>query len=348
MEFDKVKEKVGGKLAKLIRLANCIACGVAVVLLVAACGGKGGGNDAMWMLPLAENFNGAALKFWEKAITETDAAKAPGYITRGKFNLQITGPLDEKQLADLTDTIKSMKEDQPSQLVRLDLSGTTGLSRIPESAFQEVNLGSIVLPEGLTSIGSYAFNICPLFEINMIPSSVKDIGISAFQGTYLSKVIFPANFQNDHSGFTFCLSSLPSTVIFSEGREAIYLADFGDSLYMGNGPAPLTIVSPSTLKRLVYSGGFGIYPGIDTLYFYGETPPEVVTRDATILKNIKTIYVPANAIKAYEDAFFSFGNADVKALPKDKPDIASWSTFTPVDQKAILAAYKKAAAQAKK
>lgn len=57
------------------------------------------------------------------------------------------------------------------------------LKEIPESAFDSCwNLGKVVIPEGVTSIGREAFCDCEnLIEVN-IPNSVKNIGEDIFAG----------------------------------------------------------------------------------------------------------------------------------------------------------------------
>ena len=66
--------------------------------------------------------------------------------------------------------------------IALDLGGTTGLTEIPDSAFSGCNLTSIVIPEGVTSIGEYALSC--LSDSVTIPSTVTSIGYEAFGGEY--------------------------------------------------------------------------------------------------------------------------------------------------------------------
>ena len=59
-----------------------------------------------------------------------------------------------------------------------------GVTSIGQSAFEECQLTSISLPEGLTTIGAKAFyNNIRIIEIVSIPQSVTSIGNSAFEGT---------------------------------------------------------------------------------------------------------------------------------------------------------------------
>ena len=61
---------------------------------------------------------------------------------------------------------------------------------IEPGQFARSNLSSIVIPEGLTTIGSVAFSYCKSLTSITIPNSVKSIGSSAFSGcTKLKQLI---------------------------------------------------------------------------------------------------------------------------------------------------------------
>jgi hypothetical protein len=193
------------------------------------------------------------------------------------------------------------------------------------------------------------FTGCPLLEINQIPSSVKTIDGNAFNTTCLTRVVLPANYKA-YRPSTFFSSLLPSTAVFSEGHEVADLEGFGDTLIFGNRPVPpMTLVLPSTVKEI--KCGYdekNLYTGIDTMYFYGQTPPKVTSKREMFFKNIKTMYVPSSAVKAYEDAYFSIGNISVKALPGNRTDFSYWLQPVSFDKNAIIKEYKAAAAIGKK
>ena len=67
--------------------------------------------------------------------------------------------------------------------VNLDLSETTGLTEIRDSAFYNCqNLQSITIPDGVTKIGNEAFCGCNKLQSITIPGSVTQIGEKAFFG----------------------------------------------------------------------------------------------------------------------------------------------------------------------
>ncbi len=133
-----------------------------------------------------------------------------------------------------------------SNLMGLDLSEAT-FSSLPDNAFDGLdNLSNVVLPDGLTSIGQYAFRGTQLLEID-IPSTVTTIGQYAFAGTTVQSV----NFKDDsklasigYSAFKDCTSLeqfiMPNTV-----------TSLGLSMYYGNDCS--TFFGCSKLKKLHFS-----------------------------------------------------------------------------------------------
>ncbi len=77
-------------------------------------------------------------------------------------------------------------------LVDLDLSEAE-FTTVPESQFQNQKfLRKVILPEGVTSIGSMAFINSNIEETNY-PSTLTTIGGSAYQGTRITEAILPDN-----------------------------------------------------------------------------------------------------------------------------------------------------------
>ena len=99
--------------------------------------------------------------------------------------LKVVGPMNN---ADWTD-IKNM-----TNLRALDLSEAI-LAEIPNNAFKDKGwLNSVILPEGITRIGEYAFQGTNIRRI-VIPSTVTTIAQYAFRGTPIQSVTFARNSQ---------------------------------------------------------------------------------------------------------------------------------------------------------
>lgn len=103
--------------------------------------------------------------------------------------LEVSGPLNSNDIK----AINSGMAQSTSMRISLDLSGVTGLTEIPDYAFNLTNstspLSSIILPEGITSIGRAAFLDCANLQSITLPTSVTSIGAYAFSKCYYLKSI---------------------------------------------------------------------------------------------------------------------------------------------------------------
>lgn len=106
-----------------------------------------------------------------------------------------------------------------------------GVTGIQEYAFYNGTFTSVIIPESVTSIGSYAFASCGLLTSIIIPESVTSIGVGAFTGCdSLQSVMFEQAegwkvSQNSNSD-----SAFPVTVSDPQ-TAAEYLRDIYSSLY---------------------------------------------------------------------------------------------------------------------
>ncbi|MEE1290791.1 MAG: InlB B-repeat-containing protein, partial [Spirochaetota bacterium] len=99
-------------------------------------------------------------------------------LSAGAYELVVTGTMDSSILAN----VKTAMIGNSAVEIALDLGGTTGLTEIPDSAFSGCKLTSIVIPEGVTSIGLYALN--SVRDSVTIPKSMTFMGQEAFGGIY--------------------------------------------------------------------------------------------------------------------------------------------------------------------
>ena len=123
--------------------------------------------------------------------TASEAATViSGFTEAGTYTVTVTGRITN---SDLT-AIKNAMSGNPDAKIVLDLSGTTGLTEIPERAFWYCSsLAGIKLPSTLTSIGKNAFLSCENLASVKIPEGVTSIGVSAFSGCRITTIELPAS-----------------------------------------------------------------------------------------------------------------------------------------------------------
>ena len=91
-------------------------------------------------------------------ITAANAASVISGLSSGTYTVKVTGAIDENTIYRIRVAL-----DNASAKVNLDLGKTTGLTSIGYQAFYGCgNLVGIVIPDSVTSIGSYAFYLSGL------------------------------------------------------------------------------------------------------------------------------------------------------------------------------------------
>ncbi len=152
------------------------------------------GNDASWTEEVREDYGGTLT--WEPYVLLSGACGDHAYYELnsldGVMTITGTGPMWDFEYDfdnDRGDTPWAEYNEQIKQLVVAE-----GVTTIGSEAFDNCpNLEEISLPEGLTRIGEYAFQGCGFWTIEL-PGSLQTIGDGAFYWCEnLRRVTFPAS-----------------------------------------------------------------------------------------------------------------------------------------------------------
>ena len=165
---------------------------------------------------LAQDFSGEVIKGWNAGertenitlyakwtVKAENVVNAIKNLPEGTHNICVVGKIDEDTVRNISSALHSNENAK----VNLDLSGTSGLESIPESAFSRcIKLVNIKIPASVTSIGDYAFQYCINLTNIAIPASVTSIGEAAFQDcTNLTNIAIPASVTSiGKAAFEFC------------------------------------------------------------------------------------------------------------------------------------------------
>ena len=176
------------------------------------------------------------------------------------ISLDTEGPYDIIGVGELTTTtiseIATVLKENTVAKINLDLSETTGVTSIEDSAFKEcTGLTSIIIPESVTSIGYRAFYGCSNLTLITIPESVTSIDYGAFYGcSSLTSITLPESVTSIGS-FAFDGCSNLTSITIPESVTSI-----GEYAFFGC--SSLTTI---TIPGSVTSIGEGVFFGCSNL-----------------------------------------------------------------------------------
>ena len=152
------------------------------------------------------------------------------------------------------------------------------------------SISAVSLPQGLTSIGNYAFYDCSSLASIIIPNSITSIGDYAFWCCYsLTSITIPNSVTSiGGNAFSYCSSltsiTIPNSVISIE-RYAFFTCDLLTSITI---PNSVTSIGDSSFRNC---------SSLASVYVEAQTPPTLGT---TAFNSSPTCYIPCGTLAAYQ------------------------------------------------
>ena len=181
-----------------------------------------------------------------------------------------------------------------------------GLTSIGDYAFRDcVGLTSITIPEGVLSIGIKAFSCCKGLTSITIPNSVITIGSSAFEVCSSARSLTIGNSLTTigNSAFSCCQSlttiTIPNSVKYISGYAFMTCSN-------------LTSVTIGTSVTSIGSSAFYGCSKIKEVTSYATTPPSAA--NCALNRTSCTLYVPAEYIDTYSNALWWEGFKEIRAI----------------------------------
>ena len=167
-----------------------------------------------------------------------------------------------------------------------------------------VLINTVVIKDGVTSIGDFAFYDCSDLTSVTIPNSVTSIGEHAFDGcSGLTSVTIPNSVTSIGNGAFSGCSGLTSITIPNS------VTNIGKSAFLG-----CTGLTSITIPNSVTSIGdyaFGVCEGLTSITFERDTPPEFGKNVFYYVDKSIPVYVPFGSRAAYKEVLGNFGMTNI-------------------------------------
>ena len=249
----------------------------------------------------------------------TDFVQKVAALT-GDSTIKLEGQIKQTDLAAIYKAIN-----EASYKVKLDMSGATGLSSLPEQAFGDcVKLQGIILPQGIASIGNLAFSACEALESVSLPASVTSIGWDAFDSSNLSSI----NVDQGNAVY-----SSVDGVLFSKDKKTLIFCPKGKSGAFAI-PSGVKVIGKSAFAWCRNLTGIAIPDGVEKIGERAfdnsgitslELPDSVTVIENSALINcssLTSLKLSANLTKIGELALSGIG-VESLALPASVTSIGS-------------------------
>ena len=231
----------------------------------------------------------------------------------------------------LPDSINCISDDCFSSCRNLyNIKFPSQLEEIGEGAFFECPFWDLELPEGVKSIGSYAFSDCKVLEKIALPESLISIGDNAFQRcNYLSELNIPSNVEYLGNNILYASNKVKTLTVselnpyYTDENNIIYSKDMSTLIYCDTDYSETTetLNIPSSVK-VIKSFAFSD----NTRYATINVPDSVETIEGSAFSDNYTIIninLGKGVSKIGPDAFNDCAWSMVLTIDDNNPNLCS-------------------------
>ena len=196
----------------------------------------------------------------DKGFTSMVTCKIPeGVLTMGTNNFYSNAVIQEVEFPDSLDAIGT-ECFRLSSIKKVIIGKNTVVS---DMAFYDAeSLETVILSEGIKTIGTRAFIRCTSLTSITLPSTLESVGISAFYGSSLTEIVVPENVTSiGKTAFANCASLEKAIVRCSVMGEQMFASDSNMKyLYLSK---KITSIGAQALQGANITNFLTIYTGSD-------------------------------------------------------------------------------------
>ena len=199
-------------------------------------------------------------------------------------------------------------------------------NKAPWRIYQD-KIEKVVIKDGVTNIGSYAFYYCENLTSVTIPNSVTNIGNAAFWGSGLTSIEIPNSVTSIGDGAFGSCSGLTSITIPNSvtnignaafascsGLTSIEIPNSVTSIGVGAFASCSGLTSVTIPSSVTSFGRYAFYgcSGLSSITFERSTPPDFGEDVFGGANKSIPVYVPVNSGEAYKNALEGLGFSNIK------------------------------------
>lgn len=201
------------------------------------------------------------------------------------------------------------------------------VTTIGGSAFAETGLKSLVVPEGVTSIESSAFEGCENLESVVLPNSLKTMWYSVFAKTGLTSIVIPEGITSVPQRTFYGCKNLETVTLPTTLETIEYNAFSNSGLTSIFIPKSVTKIDPGAFNYCDNLGTIGVSSENKTFDSRNNCNAIIETATNKIVEGTINTVIPNTVTAIGDNAFCGYSSLTSIVIPESVTTIGSWAFY---------------------